>query len=79
MPEPYFDKAELVPVEGSTSATWALALIAVVLRFLARRSSKAGYGWDDWLIIPTLVREGRPSCELTLLMNLLGRCLGHLA
>jgi hypothetical protein len=40
---------------GSVSATWALATIALVMRFLCRRISKAGYWWDDWLMIPAYV------------------------
>ena len=42
-------------IQGSTSATWALAFIAVMLRFTARRLSKAGFWYDDWTIIPALV------------------------
>ena len=40
---------------GSILATWALAVIAVCLRFLARRRSKAGLWYDDWLMIPATV------------------------
>jgi hypothetical protein len=34
------------------SATWALATIAVFLRFLCRRISNAGFWWDDYLMVP---------------------------
>ena len=33
----------------------ALPCIAVVLRFVARWSNRASYGWDDWLIALALV------------------------
>lgn len=36
-------------------ATWALAVIAICLRFLARQLSKAGLWYDDWLMIPATV------------------------
>lgn len=36
-------------------ATWAIALITVCLRYLARRLSKAGLWYDDWLMIPATV------------------------
>jgi hypothetical protein len=41
---------------GSISATWALATIAMALRFACRRISKAGFWWDDYLMIPAYVR-----------------------
>ena len=40
---------------GSIVATWAFAVIAVALRFFARRVSRAGFWWDDWLMLPALV------------------------
>lgn len=46
---------ELTSLGGSIIATWAIALIAVCLRFLARRLSKAGLWYDDWLMIPATV------------------------
>ena len=47
---------ELRNLGGSIIATWLIALIAVCLRFLARRLSKAGLWYDDWLVIPAAVR-----------------------
>lgn len=44
---------------GSITATWALAVICVALRFLARRVSRAGFWWDDWLMVPALVKRCR--------------------
>lgn len=37
---------------GSVSATWALATVALFLRFVCRRISKANLWWDDYLMIP---------------------------
>ena len=34
---------------------WAIALIAVGFRFLARRLTKAGLWYDDLLMIPAIV------------------------
>ena len=50
-----FQMSELVRLQGSILATWALAVIIVCLRFLARRLSKAGLWYDDWLMIPATV------------------------
>ncbi|PVH94791.1 hypothetical protein DM02DRAFT_538717 [Periconia macrospinosa] len=40
---------------GSVSATWALATLAIMLRFLCRRISKANLWWDDYLMIPAYI------------------------
>jgi hypothetical protein len=40
---------------GLVAATWALATIALVLQFYCRRLSKAGFWWDDYLMIPAYV------------------------
>lgn len=42
-------------IKGSIMATWALGVIAVCLRFLARRLSKARLWYDDWLTLPATV------------------------
>ena len=42
-------------IKGSIIATWALAVIAVCLRFIARRLSKAMFWYDDWLVLPATV------------------------
>ena len=52
----YFNHSELATVQGITSVTWALALIAVVLRFTARRMSKSGLWYDDYMILIALVQ-----------------------
>lgn len=46
---------ETLAIQGSIIATWILAFIAVTLRFVARRLSKAGLWYDDFMIIPALV------------------------
>lgn len=45
----------VINIQGSIIATWALALVSVCLRFIARRLSKAGFWYDDWLIVPATV------------------------
>jgi hypothetical protein len=44
-------------VIGSVVALMAIATVAVGLRIASRVSSKAGFGWDDWLIFLSLVLE----------------------
>ena len=34
-----------------------LAMLAVALRFHARRIKSAGFAWDDYMILPALVLE----------------------
>lgn len=46
---------ELMSLRGIIISTWAIALVAVCLRFLARRLSKAGLWYDDWLMLPATV------------------------
>ena len=43
------------PIRGSVIALWAYALLGVCLRVLARRISKFGFWYDDWLLIPAMV------------------------
>ena len=50
-----FESNESVQIKGSIIATWALAVIAVCLRFIARRFSKAGFWYDDWFMGPAIV------------------------
>ena len=52
---PDADSNENTQIKGSITATWALAVIAVCLRFIARRLSKAGFWYDDWFIVPAIV------------------------
>ncbi|KAL8933849.1 MAG: hypothetical protein Q9216_006187 [Gyalolechia sp. 2 TL-2023] len=37
-----------------------LALVATALRFYARNIKKVGFSWDDYVIIPALVRQNIP-------------------
>lgn len=46
-------------LRGVIIATWAIAIVIVCLRFLARRFSKAGLWYDDWLILPAIVSNPR--------------------
>ena len=48
----------MVPsIIASNAICFAIACIAVVLRFLARRMSKTKYEADDWLVLVGLVRR----------------------
>lgn len=46
---------ELSRLRGIIIAIWIITLATVILRFLARRLSKAGLWYDDWLTIPATV------------------------
>ena len=56
-PPPGVDLSETqVPrILGVNIATYILALIAINLRFVSRRLSRAPFWWDDWLMIPAIV------------------------
>lgn len=47
--------SENTRIGGSILATWTLTLITVCLRYFARTLSKAGFWYDDWLIVPATV------------------------
>ncbi|KAK0508855.1 hypothetical protein JMJ35_009131 [Cladonia borealis] len=49
----FFYKRDAIRV--SALALWFYALLGVCLRFLARRLSKAGFWYDDWLLIPAFL------------------------
>ena len=59
---------ELRSPGGSVIPTWLIALIAVCLRFLARRLSKAGLWYDDWLVIPAAVSIRHMTISSTTLL-----------
>lgn len=40
---------------GATAFLMVLALLAIVLRFCARRLKKVGLGWDDYSIVAAMV------------------------
>lgn len=48
---------------GVNIATLALAAIAICLRFLSRRLSRAQFWWDDWLMLPAIVCRPPPSAD----------------
>ena len=50
-----FEYNQVKQIKGSIIATWALAVIAVCLRFTTRRLSEAGFWYDDWLMVPATV------------------------
>jgi len=54
---------------GSISATWALATVVITMRLACRRISKAGFWWDDYLMIPAYVCGFLGGLEQTMLMN----------
>ena len=43
------------PIRASVLALWSYAVLGLCLRFLARRLSRAGFWYDDWLLIPAIV------------------------
>ena len=53
----YFEHSDIVSVQGIASTTWFLAIIAVVLRFMARRMSKAGLWYDDYFMLIAPVHQ----------------------
>ena len=44
-------------VVGVTTFLGILALLAIVLRYRARRLKKVGLGWDDYTIVAAMVRS----------------------
>lgn len=46
---------------ASSTISFALALISVLLRFWCRRTNRAGLKLDDWLILTALVRSHSQS------------------
>ena len=53
-------ETQIPRILGINIATFAIAIISVVLRFVSRQLSSAQLWWDDWLIVSALV------CYLTL-------------
>ena len=51
-------------VVGVTTFLTVLALVAIVLRFCARRLKKVGLGWDDYTIVLAMVSSLLGSCGL---------------
>lgn len=42
---------------ASTCLTWVMGVACVGLRFFARKLTRGGFWWDDWIILTTLVRN----------------------
>ena len=63
-PPPGIDLSESqVPrLLGVNIATFCLAVIAIMLRFTARRLTHAAFWWDDWLMLPAIVSDSLFSC-----------------
>ena len=68
-PPPGIDLSETqVPrLLAVTFATFALATIAVVLRFVSRRLVHTYLWWDDWLIVVAWVRDDHRVVSLLLI------------
>ena len=47
----------LTGIRGPIIATWTLALVVIFLRFASRKVSRAGFWYDDWFMIPSIVRD----------------------
>lgn len=45
------EMAEIIKLQGPDITTWALALMTVCVRFIARQISKEGFWYDDCLIL----------------------------
>ncbi|KAI3395580.1 hypothetical protein diail_1092 [Diaporthe ilicicola] len=43
---------------ASTSLSWALAVACVGMRFWARKLTRSGFWWDDWIILSSLIWTG---------------------
>ena len=52
---PYLAETRVPEIIGAVTVLTILAVAAVILRFLARSSTIARYGVDDWLILFALV------------------------
>ncbi|KAJ0122137.1 hypothetical protein J7T55_002649 [Diaporthe amygdali] len=43
---------------ASTSLTWAMAVACVGMRFWARKLTRSGFWWDDWIILTSIIWTG---------------------
>ncbi|KAL8743054.1 MAG: hypothetical protein Q9190_004555 [Brigantiaea leucoxantha] len=57
---------------GVNIATFCLAVIAIVLRFIARRLTRTALWWDDWLMLPAIV-AGQAMHDIIVVDHGLGR------
>lgn len=56
LPKEYLDANQGPKVNAITIFAFTLAVVGVLLRFLARVLTKASLWWDDWLVLAALVR-----------------------
>ena len=72
LPPPGLDiyESQQPSIYAATFISWGLAVIAVVLRFTARKISKANFWWDDWLMIVALVTFPDLMYQLVLMKSL---------
>jgi ABC-type proline/glycine betaine transport system substrate-binding protein len=49
------DNSQAPAILATGSVFTALSVLAVILRFVARRIKRAQLGWDDWTILAALV------------------------
>ena len=50
-------------ITGVIVSTWGISLLALILRFIARRISEVGYWIDDWLALAAFVRIATYVCH----------------
>ncbi|KAL8858879.1 MAG: hypothetical protein Q9178_004557 [Gyalolechia marmorata] len=73
---PYLAETRVPEIIGAVTVLTILAVAAVILRFLARSSTTARYGVDDWLILFALLyfagsvffNTGAPALKLSILV-----------
>jgi hypothetical protein len=56
LPLDYINADQGPKVDAIAITCFALALVAVILRFVARILTKASLWWDDWTVLVALVR-----------------------
>lgn len=56
------EMSQILKLQGPNTATWALALMTVCFRFIARQISKQKFWYDDYLILIATVSN--PSIRL---------------
>ena len=54
---------EMNAIRTTAILMWIVGLLVLALRFASRRISKAGFWWDDWLLVPAVVRLETLSLE----------------
>jgi hypothetical protein len=55
LPLDYLNAGQGPKVDAIAIICFSLALVAVILRFLARVLTKASLWWDDWTVLAALV------------------------